>query len=473
MTAADLLPLAPFLLVAATALAVLVGIAIRRSHGVTAAVTIIGLAAALAATGRVARVVPWPVTALLVVDLYALVYVGLILLAALAVAALAAVYLARHGGLREEFYVLLLLATLGAMTLAAATHFASFFLGLELLSISLYALIAYLPGRAISLEAGTKYLVLAGASAAFLAFGMALVYADLGRMDFGGIAAMLGQRGGNAPWAAAGFALIVVGIGFKLAVAPFHLWSPDVYEGAPAPATALVATVSKAGAVALLVRFFAVVGMSGTLWTILAAIAALSMTLGNLLALRQENVKRLLAYSGIAHLGYVLVALLAGGRPGVAATAFYIVVYTPATLAALGVVVVLSNGDRDADRIADLRGLFHSRPLLAATMAAALLSLAGIPLTAGFVGKFYLVAAGVGVSMWTLVVLLCVNSVVGLFYYLRVLAAMIAEPTGERTARPAASLVGGVVLAALLLAILWLGIFPGPVIRVIRAAAGI
>ena len=477
MGAGDLFALLPFLIVVATALAVLSSIAVRRSHAAAAGLTVAGLALALVSLAPVARVVPWPATSLVMIDLYALVYFGLLLSAALVVAVLSHGYLARQDALREEYYVLLLLATLGAMTLAAATHFASFFLGLELLSVSLYAMIAFLHARPASIEAGMKYLVLAGASSAFLLFGMALVYADLGRMDFGGIASMLLGRGGDRSWVGPGLGLVFVGIGFKLAVAPFHLWTPDVYEGAPAPVTAFVATVSKGGMVALLVRFFAIVGVGPALWTALAVVAGLSMSLGNLLALLQGNVKRLLAYSSIAHMGYLLVAFLVGGRLGVEAATFSLVAYFVTTLAAFGVVAVLSGSERDADRLEDVRGLFWRRPFLAATLAAALLSLAGIPLTGGFVAKLYLVAAGVRGALWTLVALLAVNSVVGLYYYLRVLVAMAAEPAPEAGTVSGAvasiSLAASVVLALLVLALVWLGVWPGPVLSLIHVAAGI
>jgi NADH-quinone oxidoreductase subunit N len=225
---------------------------------------------------------------------------------------------------------------------------------------------AYLFNRSkLSLEAGIKYLVLAAASAAFLLFGMALIYAQLGTLQFGQIAAMLisglsYQKSLIYP----GMALIITGIGFKLAVVPFHMWTPDVYEGAPAPVTAFVATVSKGGMVALLLRYFYETGAYRLhpVFVVFSIIAIASMIAGNLLALLQKNVKRILAYSSIAHLGYILVAFLAGGNRAAEAVTFYLVAYFITTLGAFGVVTVLSNGDRDADSLEDYEGLFWRRP---------------------------------------------------------------------------------------------------------------
>jgi NADH-quinone oxidoreductase subunit N len=414
------------------------------------------------------------VTPLLVMDGYALFYAGLLLAATFGVTVLAYGYLKRHEGYREEFYVLLLLAALGATVLAASNHFASFFLGLELLSVSLYGLIAYLRGRERSFEAGIKYLVLAAVSAAFLLFGMALVYTDQGSMGFDQIGWTAGPPG---PLLLGGLAMMVVGLGFKLALVPFHLWTPDVYEGAPAPVTAFVATVSKGGVFALLLRLFAGVDLGAypSLFVAFGLIAAASMLAGNLLALQQNNVKRILAYSSIAHLGYLLVAFVAGGDLAVTAVTFYLVAYFVTTLSAFGVVTVLSSADRDADTLDAYRGLFWRRPWLAAVLAASLFSLAGIPLTAGFLAKFYVLAAGVGSARWWLVIILVVSSAIGLYYYLRVIVVMYQQPLAHQE-RPMIvaplSLAAGLVLALLTFLLVWLGIWPTLLLDMIRTAFG-
>jgi NADH-quinone oxidoreductase subunit N len=355
-----------------------------------------------------------------------------------------------------------------------SAHFVSFFLGLEVLSVSLYVLIAYPRRSARGVEAGIKYLILAAASAAFLLFGMALIYAELGTMEFAQMAS--GMAGGDVrqELLLIGQAMIFVGVGFKLAVAPFHVWAPDVYEGAPAPVTAFIATVSKGAVFALLVRYFANLGYEVVqpFFPALAAIAVASMFVGNLLALAQTNVKRILAYSSIAHMGYLLVAFLAGGSLGATAVAFYLVAYFVTNLIAFGVVTILS-GRREADEIEDYRGLFWRRPWLATTFLAALLSLGGIPLTAGFMGKFYVLMAGVESALWLLAVILVVNTMISFYYYLRVAFMMFRDaPEGEAAAirpLPSLSFMGAAALALLTLLMVWIGVYPGPIVQTIRS----
>jgi NADH-quinone oxidoreductase subunit N len=301
-------------------------------------------------------------------------------MAGFSVAALTYSYLEKRQGHHEELYLLLILATLGCTVLAAASHFASFFLGIELLSVSLYALAAYLRHSDKSVEAGVKYLILAAVSSAFLLFGMALVYAETGSMAFSEIAVRAAGAGGSGLTFLAGIGMIIVGLGFKLAVVPFHLWTPDVYEGAPAPVTAFIATASKGAVFALVLRYFTSVEIHqhAALLAIVTGIAVLSMFAGNLLALLQTNVKRILAYSSISHIGYLFVTVLASGPMAATAAAFYLAAYFITTLGAFGVVTVLSGKDRDADRMEDYRGLAWRRPWLTGVFTVMLFSLAGI-----------------------------------------------------------------------------------------------
>ena len=254
MDTTDMRALLPLLLLAATAIVVMLGIAAKRSHALAAWLTLAGLTAAFFSIFAAAPLAPRQVTSLLVVDRYALFYIGLIIASAAVVAVLSYRYLENHDGHREELYLLLLLATLGCSVLVASNHLASFVLGLEILSVSLYAMVAYLKDREVALEAGIKYLILASASAAFLLFGSALIYAATGSMEFSRIQAVSINDSGLA-LLLPGIALTVAGIGFKLGVVPFHLWTPDVYEGAPAPVAAFVATTSKTAMVALLLRY--------------------------------------------------------------------------------------------------------------------------------------------------------------------------------------------------------------------------
>ncbi|MHB1004693.1 MAG: NADH-quinone oxidoreductase subunit N [Chloroflexota bacterium] len=476
MTEQMLLVVAPYLVLGLATAVVMLVAAFGGSLRVVALLTGATLLLALAAIGVVPASASRAATALFVVDDYALFYTGLLLLASLAVVVLSFGYFSSRAEEHGSFYVLLLLATLGASALAASTHFASFFLALEVLSVSLYALIAYQHERAIAIEAGMKYLILAGASSAFLLFGIALLYADVGSMALGDVA-----RVASGALGLFGAAMVVAGVGFKLAVVPFHLWTPDVYQGSPAPVTAFIATVSKGGVFAVLLRFFGQTGVrQESLFLAFAFIAIASMFAGNLLALQQANVKRLLAYSSISHLGYILVAFTASGALGATAATFYVVAYMVTVLGAFGVVSVLSDVGREAELPGDYRGLFWRRPLLAVVFTAMLLSLAGLPLTAGFIGKFYVVLAGIGAAggglmgavLWVLVVSLVVASTIGLFYYLRLAASLYAREPGESMVWPALhppSLGGLVVLVVLTLLLVGLGTYPTPVLDLIQA----
>ncbi len=499
MGAADLLAVLPLILIAATSIAVMLAIAFYRKHWIAAFITLAGLAVSFASIFVADPYTPRNVTGLLVIDGYALFFIGLIFAGTFTVALLAYGYLEQKenaGMEREEFYLLLLLAASGGGVLAASSHFASFFLGLETLSVSLYALISYTRDSEKAVEAGVKYLILAAVSSAFLLFGMALIYARLGTMEFSAIAAMApGAYAMKDPVFLGALALIAAGIGFKLAVAPFHMWTPDVYEGAPAPVAAFVATVSKGAVFALFLRYFASVDIhqSSSLMLAVAVISIGSMFIGNLLALLQDNVKRILAYSSIAHLGYLLVAFLAAGALRATAVAYYLVSYFITMLGAFGVVTVLSGkrragGQGEFEDLQDYRGLAASRPVIAAVFTAMLFSLAGMPLTAGFIGKFYVMAAGAGSALWALIIALAVNSAIGLFYYVRVIVAMYSkEEAGfsgggkvEGIPVPAAAaavisgaaipLGDGLVLAGLTLALVWFGVYPPTLLHIIQKA---
>lgn len=482
MSATDLIAILPLLVLTATAVLLLLAIAIHRNHTISFSIATAGLILACAALAPASRHLPHPVTPLFTIDGYALFYQALILLSSLTVCLLSHGYLStRQLQRRDEYYLLLLTATLGAAALVASTHYASLFLSLETLSLSLITLIAYLRGQDRPLEAGIKYLILSGVSSAFLLFGIAILYEGLGTLSFAAITHAPPSSAPTAPALLAGIALVLVGIGFKLSLVPFHMWAPDIYEGAPAPITAFVAVVSKSAVFALLLRFFTATGaiQAAPLTVVLGGVAVLSMLAGNLLALLQRNVKRILAYSSIAHLGYALVALLVGGAFAIEAVSVYLVAYAIMTLGAFAVITLLAPPDpsRDADRIDDYRGLFWLRPGLSLAFAAALLSLAGIPLTIGFIAKFYAVASGVDGHNGVLLGTLVAGSIIGLYYYLRIIVAMAAPTAAVPDSRaPAGSRIraeplGHAVLAALVLLLIGLGAYPTPLLTLIRATA--
>lgn len=481
MTATDLLALLPILLHGTLCIVTMLAIAVRRHHATIAALAGGSCLVTLAGLPIAAGAAPRAVTELLRIDGYALFYMGLLLAATAIVIALSYRYLTLHFEEHEEFeefYLLLLLATLGALVLVSAAHFVALLLGLELIGVSLYSLIAYLRTRRRPLEAALKYLLLSASASAFLLFGMALMYFQTGTMAFSRMGALLAAESPTPALWLAGLALALVGIGFKLGLVPFHLWIPDVYQGAPAPITAYVATVSKGAVFALLLRFVTDLQafQLGALGLLLGLLAAASMIAGTFLALLQQNVKRLLAYSSISHFGYLLVALLAAGPLAAEAVTFYLVAYVVMTLGAFGVVTVLSSDKRDADAMEDYRGLFWSRPWLAGAFMLILLSLAGIPVTAGFIGKFYAIAAGLSGGLRLLVGLLVFSSAIAVYYYLRLLIAMFelpAEDTWQPVTKPAGtSWTARLSLGLLASLLLWIGLYPEPLIHLIQAMVG-
>ncbi|AKD03958.1 NADH-quinone oxidoreductase subunit N [Pontibacter korlensis] len=475
MSQTDFLHLMPLIILTVAALINMLVVAAWRNHKIIYVITAVSFAAAFLSLFELRGVTSYPIAPLFVIDGFGIFYIGLILATALLISMLSYAYFEQREEQKEEYYILLLLSTLGACTMVISTHFASLFLGLEALSVSLYALISYLRARERSDEAGIKYLILAAFSSAFLLFGMALVYFSTGTMTFAGIATAMAGLQELPLLLLTGFGMMIIGIGFKLSVVPFHMWTPDVYEGAPAPVTAFIATVSKGGVIGLLLRFFMEVDgfRYPTLITIFTIVAVASMIAGNLLALLQTNVKRILAYSSISHLGYLLVAFLAGNQMGVEAVSFYLVAYFITTVGAFGVVAMLSDKERDAELLEDYQGLLWRRPWTATVFTAMLLSLAGIPLTAGFVGKFYLLAAGVNTQLWLLVAMLVLNSVIGLYYYIKVIAVMFQQPDvtevePRKRLRPSIYLASVGTLAVLALLLVIVGVYPTALVDIIQ-----
>jgi NADH-quinone oxidoreductase subunit N len=457
VTGADLLALAPAIALGVAVVAALVAVSVRRGHRLVFGLTLAGLGLAAAALPMADAAAPRAVTALFAVDGWALALTGLLVAIAFGVAVLCYPYLRARDDVPEELYLLLLLATLGGVVLAAADHVAAIFLGLETLSVALYGLIGYLRRDPRSLEAAFKYLILAGTASAVFLFGAALLYAETGELALPALAASA-----TGELAQAGTILLFAGLAFKLALVPFHLWTADVYQGAPAPVTAFVATVSKGAAVAVVARAYSSLAPAGgePLTYGLAAIAVASILAGNLLALLQSSVKRVLAFSSVAHFGYLLVPLLAGGRLGTTAVAYYLAAYLPTALLAFGVVTVVSGSRTDADAREDYRGLLWRRPLCAAAFGLSLLSLAGIPLTSGFIAKFYVFAAGAGAGMWALVLVVAAGSAIGIYYYLRLLVMTFLDGAAELRPRGRLPWASAAVLAVAAAVVLWFGVYP-------------
>lgn len=476
LTPAGLVPLLPLIVLSGSAVAVLLAAAFARGRRLMTLLAVSVYAASLLSLPGILPHLPAPCTDLFQVDRIAALSAGLILFASLCITLLAHPYLGRQELPPGEFTLLLMLATLGCLVLACSSHFASLFLGVELVGIPLSAMAAYLRGRGRSIEAGFKYLILSGVSSAVLLFGIALLYGETGNLSFAQPLSLMAHPSAMTTLSYLGFILLIAGLAFKLAVIPFHWWAPDVYQGAPAPATIFAATASKTAVITALLRLFppALVAGDRFLAAAFMALCVLSMTIGNLLALRQRSVKRMLAYSSIAHTGYLLVAFLSPGPLAQAAVLLYLLSAVVSHLAAFGVVSLLSDRDGDADDLDDYAGLAWRRPWTAAAFTASLLSLLGLPLTAGFISKFYLAAAGLGSSRLVLVVLLFLNTVVGAAYYLRIIMTLFLGPDDIRVdaIRHAAHRVPAfavMIIAAQAALLLWIGVAPQFFVRMIRA----
>jgi NADH-quinone oxidoreductase subunit N len=358
-----------------------------------------------------------------------------------------------------EFYALLLLATAGMMLLVAATDLLALFLGLELMSIPIYVLAGFDRRNPRSNESSLKYFLVGSFASGLLLYGAALVYGVTGALDFAEIRAAFPAAN---PIALVGLGLLIVGFAFKVSSVPFHQWTPDVYEGAPAAVTAYMSITVKVAAFAALLRLLveAFGGLVPRLHELFWALALVTILVGNVMATIQDNVKRLLAYSSVAHAGYLLMGFAAGTIEAYTAVLFYLLGYVFMNLGAFAVLVALASGGRDCEEIDDLAGLARSRPWLAALLTLFAVSLAGIPGTVGFAAKFFLFRAAIDAGLVWLTIVAVLGSLISVFYYLRLPVVMYMREPGDATLRPRTATLELVVLAVCALAVLALGIFP-------------
>lgn len=474
-TIEQMLAFLPIFATAMTAVAAMLVVSVHRHHFFNASVTVAGLNLSLLAVLVAFQQGNQSVTGLLHVDGQACFFMALIITLTLGCCTLANAYFDNYRDNIEEFYLLITTAATGALVMVCSQHLAAFFIGLELLSVPAYGLVAYTFRNRRSLEAGIKYMVLSAAASAFLLFGMALLYSQSGTLEFAALAQKLvsGELHGSLMQLAV--AMMLAGICFKLSVVPFHLWTPDVYEGAPAPASAFLATVSKVAVFAALLRLLESVPLmqNADLRMVLAVLAALSIVVGNLLALQQKSLKRLLGYSSIAHIGYILVAIVAGGPTMKETVIVYLFTYAITTLGAFGVISLMSSPftGQDADILFEYRGLFWRRPNLTAVLTVMLLSLAGIPLTAGFIGKFYVVLTGVDANLWWLLGTVVLGSALGIFYYMRTMVTLFLVRQGmQRHDAPSnwGFQASGMLVLGLAALVLAMGMYPQPVLNVMK-----
>ena len=474
MDALTLQSLSPTIAIALGVIALMIQTAFRRHPDAALTISLGSLLIALWLAISTWPAAPVQATPLLVVDDYARLFTIVLTLTAIATIVVSRAWMLPEKLDQHEFFMLVLIATFGAAVLAHAQHFAAFLLGLEIMGVAIYALIAYPDKAWLPIEAGLKYLVLSSASTAILLFGFALLYTATGVLGFAELGSALQET--NPVLVGTGTLMIFVGLGFKLSLVPFHMWTPDVYEGSPTPVTGFLATVSKVAIFVALLRWYdsAQLWKQGTLTEALTWLAIASMLVGNFLALKQDNLKRLLGYSSIAHMGYLLVALVVFGTLGetdlaVEASVWYLIAYTASTLAAFSALSGWesrygSGGNCHRD---ELRGMFWREPFIALLMTVSLLSLAGVPLTAGFIAKFYVIASGVEASLWLPLGVLLLGSAVSIFYYLRVIYALSITTDQSTVVSANKQRLLQLVFIGLLLAVLALGIYPDPLITLV------
>ncbi len=426
---------------------------------------LVGIAAAAIANGWLySGVTEEGAAAMIAVDKFRLFANWIFLLGAAFCIVISLAYVARQKLQAGEYYALMLFATVGMMFMASARDLMIIFLGLELMSIGVYALAGFNRRDRRSAEAGLKYFLLGAFASGFLLFGIALVYGATGSTNIHSIAVAVQDGAVAGRLLVSGVALLAVGFAFKVSAVPFHMWTPDVYEGAPAPVTAFMAASVKAAAFVAFLRVF-LVGLDGVYdqwWGVLWWIATATMVVGNVVALVQSSVKRMLAYSSVAHGGYLLVALVAANDAAAAGLLFYLLVYTVMNIGAFAIVVAVGNQSEGGSRIEDYRDFGWRKPVLGVFMTLFLLSLAGFPGTGGFMAKVFLLQGAMEARLWRLSVILVVTTVISYWYYLRVAWFMwmkkAPERKDEQNITPFAT---HVVLFAAAGLILLTGIFPG------------
>ena len=395
------------------------------------------------------------------VDNFSLFFNIVFLVSTILVALISMSYLGKDDRKQGPYYLLILLATLGMMLMAAGNELIIVFLGLELMSLSLYVLAGYFRDNPASSEAGMKYLLLGAFASAFFLYGIALIYGGAGTTSIPAIAEAI-TAANKSPLLLAGMFLLIVGFGFKVAIVPFHQWAPDVYEGAPTTIAAFISAGPKAAGFAAFLRIFmeALPSLQVEWSGAVIVLAMLTMTVGNVVAIAQTNIKRMLAYSSIAHAGYVLIGLAAANNDGISSAMLYLLVYCVMNIGAFGAVILAKTEDGESLMISDYAGIGLRKPLLAMFMTIMLLSLAGFPPTAGFVGKFYIFKSAVQAGHIWLVIVGAINTAISAFYYLRVVVTMyMREPEEELSfASYPGTLVVGLVLAAI--GVLLIGILP-------------
>jgi len=473
--AANLLPVLPEIAVLVTACLVLVlDLFLKeRDKGLNHSLSLLGLVVALLLTGAVGGGEPERLfDGNLVRDAMSDLLKGAILIVSMLAFVYARPWLKDRGMLSSEFYALGLLAILGMLVMVSANSFLTLYLGLELQALALYALVAFERDSLRGAEAAMKYFVLGALGSGMLLYGVSMIYGATGTIELGPVAQAIAEQGMSNKVLVFGVVFLVIGIGFKFGAVPFHMWVPDIYEGAPTPAVLILGSAPKIAAFALAVRMLvdAMQGLHSDWQDMLVILSVLSLGLGNLVAIAQSNIKRMLAYSTISHVGFIFLGLLAGSDQGNAAAMFYSIVYAVMSAGAFGILIILSRTGFDAERLEDLKGLNDRDSWYAAMMALVMFSMAGVPPTVGFMAKLLVLEAVVRIDMVWLALVAVFFSIIGAFYYLRVVKFIYFDKPAENA--PALVTTSGVRVAMSLngLALLALGLFPAALLTLCQSA---
>ncbi len=407
----------------------------------------------------------------LVLDPFAIFFKLIFLIAAALSVAISLKYLDIERENHGEYYALILFATMGMMFMAGAADLVTLYISLETMAIATYILVGFLRSNQRSNEASMKYFLLGAFSSGILLYGMSLLYGMAGSTRFVDIAETLSRRSITDPLSLVAMITLSAGMFFKIAAVPFHQWTPDAYEGAPTSITAFMSVAVKAASFAMMLRIFmvAIYPLRAEWVTLMAAVSAMTMTLGSIAAITQSNVKRLLAYSSISHAGYVLIGFVAGNDTGMTAVPLYLLIYTFTNIGAWAVIVALRRRDVIGEHIDDMSGLFFKHPTSAVLMLIFLLSLAGIPPTAGFIGKYYLFAAAIQTGHNVLAVIAVLNAAISIYFYLRIVVSMFMRDATEKTGltfAPGLNMALGIAFIFTML----IGIYPDPFIAMARRA---
>ncbi|OGW21385.1 MAG: NADH-quinone oxidoreductase subunit N [Nitrospinae bacterium RIFCSPLOWO2_12_FULL_47_7] len=463
----DLISLAPVIVLSVFAMGVLIlDLFIGRDKTLLVYVSLMGLIMTVVSSFAKGSLPSYSFQGSYVVDNFSIFFIFIFAISSALAIMLSANYNRQENVRFGEYYSLILFCTVGMIILASSTDLIMIFLGIEIVSICLYILAGIRRDNTKSNEAALKYFLLGAFATGFLLYGMALLYGATGTTKLAKIAlALSADQINSKPLMLMGMILLIVGLGFKIASVPFHMWAPDVYQGAPTPITAFMAVGPKAAVFASFYRIFvyAMPQLAPSWQLTLSILSVLSMFFGNLGAIFQTNIKRLLAYSSISHAGYILIALIAKNSLGSSSLLFYLLAYVFTTFGAFAIVIILGRKGNENLEISDYSGLAYKHPLLALSMTIFLLSLGGVPPMAGFIGKFYIFSAAIKEGHIPLVVIAVLNTVVSFYYYLKVIVYMyMKEPTGEF--HPTLSPLTVLTVVIAVLGTFQLGIFPGPII---------